>query len=115
MWTYPQETMELLIFTKEILKENLMNSDDEWKIDYPRPCKVVWTEFVGNEAKGRISKRVLEKNESGQIFRITNISYSLIRTCSVGKKCSFFRKVWRALFTCNTRFEIRPFALLPKN
>ena len=24
-----------------------------------------------------------------------------------------FRKIWRALFSCNTRFEIRPFALLP--
>ena len=26
-----------------------------------------------------------------------------------------FRKIWRALFSCNTRFEIRPFALLPTN
>ena len=26
-----------------------------------------------------------------------------------------FRKIWRALFSWNTRFEIRPFALLPKN
>ena len=25
------------------------------------------------------------------------------------------RKLWRALFSCNTRFEIRPFALLPTN
>ena len=24
-----------------------------------------------------------------------------------------FRKIWRALFSWNTRFEIRPFALLP--
>ena len=26
-----------------------------------------------------------------------------------------FRKIWRALFSWNTRFEIRPFALLPRN
>ena len=26
-----------------------------------------------------------------------------------------FWKIWRALFSCNTRFEIRPFALLPTN
>ena len=32
---------------------------------------------------------------------------------SEGKKCSFFWKIWRALFCWNTRFEIRPFALLP--
>ena len=24
-----------------------------------------------------------------------------------------FRKIWHSLFSCNTRFEIRPFALLP--
>ena len=30
-----------------------------------------------------------------------------------GKKCSFLRKIWRALFSWNTCFEIRPFALLP--
>ena len=26
-----------------------------------------------------------------------------------------FQKIWRAWFSCNTRFEIRPFALLPTN
>ena len=26
---------------------------------------------------------------------------------------SVFRKIWHALFPYNTRFEIRPFALLP--
>ena len=26
---------------------------------------------------------------------------------------SVFRKIWRTLFSCNTRFEIRTFALLP--
>ena len=26
-----------------------------------------------------------------------------------------FQKIWRALFSWNTRFEIRPFALLPTN
>ena len=26
-----------------------------------------------------------------------------------------FRKIWRALFSCNTRFEIRPFTLLSMN
>ena len=31
---------------------------------------------------------------------------------SGGKKSFFFRKIWRALFSCNTRFEVRPFTLL---
>ena len=26
-----------------------------------------------------------------------------------------FRKIWRALFSCYSRFKIRPFALLPAN
>ena len=70
--------------------------------------------FVRNKAKGRISKQVFQENKARQIFRKTNTSYPLIRTriCQ-GKKCSFFRKIWRALFSWNTRFEIRPFALLP--
>ena len=37
-------------------------------------------EFVGNKAKGRISKRVFQENKERQIFRKTNISYPLIRT-----------------------------------
>ena len=31
------------------------------------------------------------------------------------KEMFVFRKIWLALFSCNTRFEIRPFALLPSN
>ena len=36
--------------------------------------------FVGNKAKGRMSKRVFQENKARQIFRKTNISYPLIRT-----------------------------------
>ena len=38
--------------------------------------------FVGNKAKRRISKRVFPENKACQIFRKTNISYPLIRTCT---------------------------------
>ena len=31
------------------------------------------------------------------------------------ESCFVFLKIWLALFTWNTRFEIRPFALLPTN
>ena len=60
---------------------------------------VISREVVGNNAKGRILKRVLLENKACQIFRKTSISYPLIRT--------------RALFSSNTRFEIRSFAFLP--
>ena len=73
--------------------------------------------FVSNKAKSRISKRVLQKNKEPQIFRKTNISYPLIRTRTCpyqgGEKCSFFQKIWCALFSYNTYFEIRLFTLLP--
>ena len=36
--------------------------------------------FVGNKAKGRISKRVFQENKARQISRKTNISYPLICT-----------------------------------
>ena len=37
--------------------------------------------FIGNKAKGPISKRVLRENKARQIFRKTNIFYPLIRNC----------------------------------
>ena len=40
--------------------------------------------FVGNKAKGRISKRAFEENKVRQIFRKTDISYPLIRTRTCG-------------------------------
>ena len=63
-----------------------------------------FSNFVGNKAIGRISKRMLQGNKARQIFSKNVLG---------GKKYSFFRKTWRALFSCNTCFEIRPFALLP--
>ena len=39
-------------------------------------------------------------------------AYHLYVSLSGGKKCSFFRKIWRALFSCNTRFKIHRFSLL---
>ena len=47
-----------------------------------------------------------------------DISYPLIRMRKrtyQGVRNVRFRKVCRALFSCNTRFEIRPFALFPTN
>ena len=38
------------------------------------------TEVVGNKAKKRISKQVLQENKARQIFRKANIFYPLIRT-----------------------------------
>ena len=37
-------------------------------------------QYVGNKAKGRISKRVFQEKKVRQISRKTNISYPLIRT-----------------------------------
>ena len=67
-------------------------------------------EFVGNEAKGRISKRVFQENKARQISRKTNISYPLIHnhTCA-------YQGVRNVCFLENTRFEICLFALLPTN
>ena len=37
----------------------------------------------------------------------------LLTSAYQGVKMFVFRKIWRALFSWNTRFEIRPFVLLP--
>ena len=42
-------------------------------------------EFVGNRAKGRISKRVFQENKAHQIFLKTNISYPLLPLPLFGK------------------------------
>ena len=74
------------------------------------------SKFVGNNTKEQISKRVFQENKARQIFRKTNISYPMILTrtfASQGvKKCSFFGK-FSALFSWNTSFKFRPFALSP--
>ena len=72
--------------------------------------------FLGNKAKGRISKRVFQENKARRIFR-TNEHFLPPDThthvfISEGKKCSFFRKILRTLFSSNTRFENSPFCLI---
>ena len=71
--------------------------------------------IVDNKAKGRISKLVFQENKARQIFRKTNTSYPLIRTCtyvcvSGGKKCLFFGK-FAAL--CFLETPVLRFAPLP--
>ena len=90
----PDSSITFLAFAKLKPKNELLLKDTQFD-----DCKV----------KSRISKRVLQENKAHQIFQKTIISYPLI---SIRK---FFWKIWRALFSCNTRFEIHPFALLPTN
>ena len=52
--------------------------DEVGSVSLPE-CPVI-SQFVGNKAKGWISKRVFLENKARQIFRKTNISYPLIRT-----------------------------------
>ena len=78
-------------------------------------CKIL-RQYVGNKAEGQISKRMFQENKARQIFRKTNTYYPLITTRRYeyqGVKKFIFRKIWCALFSWNTRFEIRLFALLP--
>ena len=58
---------------------------------------------------------MLQENKARQIFQKNNVSYTLIRTrtCSYQGLKNVRRKIWHALISCNTRFEIRPFSLLP--
>ena len=46
---------------------------------------MVLTYFVSNKPKARISKPVFQENKAHQIFRKTNISYSLIRR----RRCAY--------------------------
>ena len=57
----------------------------------------------------RISKRILQENKACQIF--PNISYPLIHTHA----CAYLGLRNVRFVSCNTRFEIRLFALLPSS
>ena len=57
---------------------------------------------------------VFQENKASPIFRKNRIFLTLWYAHVLGgKKCSFFRKIWRALISWSTRFEIHPFSLLP--
>ena len=71
-------------------------------------------EVVGNKAKGRISKRVFQKNNTSN-FRKENISYPLIRArmCAYqGVRNIRFSENLTCFVFLKTRFEIRHFVLL---
>ena len=70
-------------------------------------------QFIGNKAKGRISKQWLQENKPHQISWKTKISYTLTHTyCGYQGVGSFsFSEIWLALVSCN--HEIRLFDLLP--
>ena len=69
---------------------------------------------IGNKAKVRISKRVLQENKARQIFRKTTIFYPLIRTRACqGVRTVRFSENLACFVFLNTHFKVRPFALLP--
>ena len=51
-----------------------------------RPSRIVTSDIVCNKAKERISKRMLQENKACQIFRETDISYSLLHTRTCAKQ-----------------------------
>ena len=72
--------------------------------------------FVGNKAKGRLSKRVFQEKQSTPNFPQNEHffppdTHTHMYVCILeGKKCSLFGKFGELCFSCNTRFGIR---LLP--
>ena len=82
--------------------------------------KQKWNDLnnVGNKAKGRILKHVSQVKQAHQIFQKQTFLtpwYTNVRMYvrGGGEEIIVLRKIWRALFPWDTRFEIRPFALLP--
>ena len=68
--------------------------------------------------KGESQNGCFKKTKQCQIFQKTNISHPLTRTHTSayqGVRNVRFSEIWLAFFSWNTRFEIRPFVLLPTN
>ena len=72
------------------------------------PILTIFWQNIGNKAKGRISKRVFQKNKARQIFEKTKISYPLIRTRKTPTLVFFceFWKIFRTTFLQNTSRQL---------
>ena len=74
--------------------------------------------FVGNKAKGRISKRAFQESKARQNFRKTNISYPLIRTrtCAYqGVRNVCFSEILTYFAFLKHPFRDSPFCLIPND
>ena len=71
--------------------------------------------YVGNKAKGRISKRVFQEKKARQISEKRTFLtpwYAHVRMCSGGKKCSFLENLACFVFLKHLLWD-SPFCLLP--
>ena len=66
-------------------------------------------QYVGNKAKGRISKRVFQESKARQIF------WKNVRVRIRGLEMFVFSENLTYFFSWSTRFKFRPFALSPTN
>ena len=76
-------------------------------------------QFVGNKPKGQISKGCCKKTKHAKFSKKKQHFLSpdtQTYVCISGESGMFvFRKIQRTFFSCQLRYEIRPFALLPTN
>ena len=73
--------------------ETFISCKSLYTYSYPMRCKALHLQyFVGNKAKGQISKRVFPKNKARQIFWKTNMSYPLIHWYVENLACYVFLK-----------------------
>ena len=98
-------TWVLLIFLFDTLIHDLV-------YQFTQAVKADGAYSVGNKAIERIPRR---KQNAPNFPKNKHFSPpdTHTRVRMRGKEILVFRKIWRALFSCNTRFRIRPFALLP--
>ena len=78
-WLLPGESG--IPFSKEAIF-NLMNTSGS-------QTSQITSNYVGNKAKGQISKWLFQENKARQVFRKANISYPLIRTRTCFLKSPF--------------------------
>ena len=74
-------------------------------------------ELIGSTKENQRSSVIRQKDESHNENFPKNEHFlppdKYTRVCVLGVKNVRFSEIWRTLFSCNTRFEIRTFALMP--
>ena len=76
-YCFPLLKESFSVFAKKIENRNIESTVNNYRGKFD---PIFLLSFVGNKAKGRISKRMFQENKARQILRKTNISYP--HTCA---------------------------------
>ena len=97
----------------------LVQTENKWQRELLKECNISYIMFRFKSSvirqKGESQNGCFKKTKHAKFPKNEHFLPPDTHTYECVSEGFVFRKIWRALFSWNTRFEIRPFALLPAN